>query len=112
MNRKGFTLTELLATLVLLGIIVGAVLYIFKGTMATSMTQIDVINDTQVFEAAKSYVLETNKTFQDDYTCVTIQELVDYGYFKDGNYGDKIIKIIRNPETKVYEEVKYVDRCN
>lgn len=111
MNRKGYTLIELLAVLAIIGIIFGLVIYYVRGTSASTMTQIDNINDNMIFNAAKNYVLEMNKQYnQEGYLCINTNELVEYGYIKKIDI-DKIIKITRNVKTKVVEKVEYVDIC-
>ena len=102
MNNKGFTLMELLAVLVIIGVVFGITFYILRGTMATSLTQMDEAVNNQIYEAAKSYVIETNQ----------LQELIDYGYVNNVDNPQQIIKITRNLETKVIEEIKYVEKCN
>ena len=111
MNNKGFSLVELLASLVIIAILFGVVVYLVRGTYSTTMTQFDTIDDRQVFSSAKSYSLETNAFGTNDYACITIKELIDYGYLSNKNYEDKIIKLTRNNTTKVIEEIKYVDKC-
>ena len=110
-NRKGFTLTELLAGLVIIGILFGVVLYLLRGTFASTMTQYSNISDNEIFEAARSYVLETNAFKDNEYACVTVKGLSDYGYVKNAPYDTRIVKVIRNNVTKVIEEIKYVDEC-
>ena len=113
MNNKGFTLTELLAVVAIMGVILGITIYMTKGTTATSLTQIEEASDNQIFDSARAYIMETNKAFNSDgYVCVLMQELVDYGYVKNTSDMDAIIKITRNRETKVIEEIKYVNSCN
>ena len=113
MNNKGFTLMELLAVLVIIGVVFGITFYILRGTMATSLTQMDEAVNNQIYEAAKSYVIETNQQFnRSGYACVSLQELIDYGYVNNVDNPHQIIKITRNLETKVIEEIKYVEKCN
>ena len=113
MNNKGFTLIEMLSAVMIIAIILGVAFYLIRGTTATTLTQMEEVSDTQIFEAAKAYVTEVNKSFNNEgYTCINLQELIDYGYLKSVNDSDKIIKLIRNKETKVIEEIKYVMNCN
>ena len=112
MNRKGFTLIELLAVLAVIGLVAVITFYLIKGTMATSLTQIDTIEEQTVYEAANNYVIEQNKPYnRKGYVCVTTQELIDFGYLKKTDDTTKIIKLTRNNITKVVEEIKYVDEC-
>ena len=113
MNNKGFTLVEALAVLVVIGIVFGVSFYIVRGTMASTLTQMDEASDNQIFDSARAYILEGNKVFNSQgYVCVNVQELIDYGYVKNIQSSDRIVKIIRNEATKVIEEIKYVDICN
>lgn len=113
MNNRGFTLTELLAVVMIIGIIFGVTFYIIRGTMATSLTQMEEAVDSQIYEAAKNYVTETNQQFnRSGFVCVSLQELIDYGYISNVNNPKQLIKIKRNFATKVIEEIKYVEKCN
>ena len=111
MNNKGFTLMELLAGIVIVGILFGMVFYLLRGTFGSTMTQYNMASDNMIFEAADSYALEYNAFGNNDYACVTVKELGDYGYLKNVGEDTRIIKIIRNGITKVIEETKYVDEC-
>ena len=111
MNKKGFTLIELLAGLVIVGILFGIDIHLFRGTYASTMTQLGTINDNEIYNAAETYVLETNAFKNNDYACVTVKELFDYGYLKNIDNNDKIIKITRNNQTKVIEEIIYDNTC-
>ena len=113
MNNKGFTLVELLATLVIIGIVFGISLFILKGTQAKVITDVNEVSDGQIFTSAETYVLERNLSFnRSNYVCVSVQELIDYGYIKNTSEPERIIKLIRNNETKTIETIKYVDSCN
>ena len=112
MNNKGFTLMELLSVLIIIGVIFVLVFNIFKGTFSMTESQMDKINDNRIFEAAKIYVLETNKSFNEfGYTCVNLSDLVGYGYLKYDNYSEKVIKVTRNIDTKVIENIEFVSEC-
>lgn len=117
MNNKGFSLIELLGCLMLLGIILGIGLYSAKGTLATSLSTIDQVSENEIYDAAEVYVLEYSASWinvGDEYTCLTVEDLVDAGYF---DYSEvkldvyKKIKIIRDSNTRVINSVKFVDNC-
>ena len=111
-NNRGFTLIELLATLMIISLAFVFIFNVFKGTYSLTEKGINEINDTKVFESARLYVMEVNKSFNDKgYTCLNISTLVDYGYLKYDSYEDKIIKITRNKDTYVIEKIEYVDEC-
>ncbi len=111
-NNKGFTLVEALAALVIIAIIFVVIINIFKGTFSITDSQMEKINDNRVFESAKLYVLEMNKAFNEEgYTCINLKDLVNYGYLNIDSYEDKIIKITRNMDTMVIQNVEYVSVC-
>ena len=113
MNKKGFTLVELLAVLVIIAIVFTISFYILKDTMAASVIQMDEAVENEIYEAANAYVIETNKPFNSEgYTCVTVKDLIDYGYVKEADYLGKIIRVERNNQSKVIEVIKYVDECD
>ena len=112
-DKRGFTLTEVLACLVILGIIFIVVALAFRGTMATSLTQMDDVSDSQILEAARYYSIEVNKPFNNGYECITVQELIDYGYLNNNINGtEKKVKITKNMQTKVIEKIEFDDKCN
>ena len=114
MNNKGFTLVELLVSLMLIGIFSVALVYFVSGTLSTAMTQIDDISDNQVYEASKSYVIENNLFKNSDYVCITVRNLVDYGYLDNvsDDLKSKMIMVTRDSISKVIQTVKYVTECN
>ena len=113
MNNKGYTLIEMLAAVTIIAIIFGVAFYLVRGTTATTLTQMGEISDAQIYEAAKVYVTEVKKSFNSQgYTCITLQELADYGYLKNVDAPTKMIKLTRDISTKVIQEIKYVNECN
>ena len=112
MNRKGFTLVEVLASVVIVTIILVIVVNVVSGTMASTINEIDEVSEKQVFNAVNNYIIEENISFNSDgYACISVQELVDYGYLKTSDSNDKIIKVNRNNDTKVIDSMMYVDVC-
>jgi len=105
----------LLLSLVLLGIVLGIGLISSKETISTSLTQFRNISDNEIFEAAKTYAISENLSFNNGYTCIHVSELIDLGYLKKTNNQEiksKIIKITKNNNTKVIESIKYTQVCN
>lgn len=117
MNRKGFTLVELLGSLAILGLILGIGLYSVRGTLSSSLTTLNSVSENELYDTAEIYVMENSISWINDfeeYTCVTIDELVDKGYFEQDeieDYKDKLIKIVRDSNTKVVNNRKLVDYC-
>ena len=116
MNRKGFTLIDLLACLALLGIILLIGISVSRNTMSTSLVRLRTVSDNEVFSAANNYVLENNIYFNEHgYICINVSDLIDYGYLNDTNDNkikNKIVAIYGNNNTKVITTTKYVDSCN
>lgn len=115
MNRNGFTLFEMLCCVALMGFVLSIGLYLSKDTLGATIESLEGYSDNQVFKAANNYIIEKNINFNDlGYTCVTVSELIDYGYLKDVNDNDvknRIVKIVRNNDTKVITNTSYVDKC-
>ena len=118
MNRKGFTLVELIACLALLGIILGIGLFITRGTLSTSLSTLTEVSEKQIYDTAKVYVLENKVSWINfdgiEYACLTVKEFVDHGYFESEevtSYENNMIKIERNIKTKTIDRVRFVDDC-
>ena len=118
MNRKGFTLIEMLGCMLIMAVILGIGLYSARGTLATSLSTLTNISENEIYSASKIYVLENGVNWinvdGEEYTCLTVNELVDKGYFEYSevsSYKNEYIKIFRNPETKVIKNVDLVDVC-
>ena len=117
MNKKGFTLVELLACLALLGAVLGIGLFVTRDTLATALSTLTDISESQIYDASKSYVIEYKINWvgeTEEYTCITVNDLVEKGYFdKDEvvSYKDNVIKVVRNKDSKVIDYVRLVDVC-
>ena len=117
MNNKGFSLIELLGSLVLLGLILCIGLYSARGTLATSLSTLIGVSENEIYDTAEMYVLGNPVTWikdTEEYTCLTVTDLVDAGYFEENevlSYKDNKIKIVRDEHTKVVNNIKLVDIC-
>lgn len=111
MNRKGFTLVELLAYLCLLGALLGVGLLASKEDLSTSMLRFRHISDNEVFEAAKKYVQSENINSD---VCVNVSELILLGYLEytnDSNVMKKMVQIDIDDSNNLIEKVKYIQAC-
>ena len=117
LNNRGFSLIELLGSLMLLGLILCIGLYSARGTFSTSLTTLDNISENEIKDTAEIYVIENPVSWINDgneWTCITTFDLVGKGYFDDNevtSYKDKKIKIIRDSRSKVITSVLIVDSC-
>ena len=87
-NRKGFTLVELLATIVVLSLVIGITAYVVINAIGSAKEKSYKVTVKELESNASNYLLENNGrlfflTSQDgtyEYQCVTVENLIDYGY--------------------------------
>ena len=111
-NRKGFTLTELLGTIVVLGIVITSasiiITSIIKKTQAktTDIADYNLINSAQLYAQETQTKFNKNTTKQVEFKCISVQELIDFGYYnEDMNIDkDKLVYIERDINTKAYKD--------
>ena len=122
-NRKGFTLIEVLAVVVIIGVIASIAFAVYFNTIDKSKSKSVNLALNNIKSAAELYVKESfngvvwNKSDDegsDEYSCVTISELINAGYFKERFYEDKLyenlkltdksfVSVVRNSENKTLE---------
>lgn len=115
MNKKGFTLVELLAVLVILGIIAIVCYPIVTRTINNSKTDLSVEQKNRIINAAKNYVAANVIS---DSECVTVSQLQSSGYLESGAIKDPAggtldggIKITWSDANNQYE-YQYVGSCS
>lgn len=91
-NNKGFTLVELLATIALLAVITTIVIYSATSVVKNTKENSYKVTINNIQNNANSYVLEelgssmwldvSGVSGKLQYQCVTVQNLIDAGYFK------------------------------
>ena len=109
MNRKGFTLVELIATIVVLAMVMGIASYSIIGIMNNSKNKNYELLVKNIKDAAEVYYQEcrysNNSGLVDgngnsicDSATITLGQLVEYGYLKGNTKnGDKYA--LENPKT-------------
>ncbi len=100
MNKKGFTLVELLAVIVVLGIIITIAGISVTSAINRSKKSVNTEIESNLEDAAVTYAIDNGNNFsgicQDDcinsnncledcITNVTVSELINAGYFEDNN---------------------------
>ena len=127
-KEKGFTLIELLATIVILAIVSGLVVYVAINTINNSKENSYKVTINNIEHKVGNYLIENsdrlfyvsnNDNTNKEYQCITVQALVDSGYFdnnvveskvdKDRNVSlDDYVYIARDVNTKTVVEIKYL----
>jgi type IV pilus assembly protein PilA len=98
--KKAFTLVELLAVIVVLGIILAVAIPSITSTLNTSKDKLNDIAVKQIKDAAKDYVLQYKYKIDNIDTTggyITVGDLIDSGIIEsaeDFNRGD-VIKITK-----------------
>ena len=127
MNKKGFTLIELLATIVVLALILGISIYVAMNVINKSKETTYKTTKNEVESNTDSYLTENNGRLfyivssdnKYEYQCVTVENLMDYGYLdkevtdsliaKDTPVNkDDYIYIERDITTKAVTKTEYV----
>ena len=118
-NNKGFTLIELLATIAILAIVVSITLYVSLNAIEKSREKSYKVTINNIEKEAANYLLENSDrlffiSYGEDidtlagnieYQCITVQNLIDMGYFDEDIIESKIAKDINvNTDMYVYIE--------
>ena len=87
LNRKGFTLVELLITIVIVGLVIGLSTFGIISLVNNSRSKKNILNEENIKEAAKIYSTEVgNKSWKsnDDY---------DVFWFKEYGFWGEVLKV-------------------
>lgn len=110
LNKKGFTLVELIATIVVLALVVSISAYAITNIINSAKEKNYELLIKNIKDASETYYQECkysnnsgiicnyNETLQ-EYT-VTLQDLVNYGYLKGNGTEDKKMENV-NPKMKI-----------
>ena len=99
LNNKGFTLVELLATIAVLSLVILISIYVSVEVIDTAKTKSYMVTKNEIEKQATNYLIEnSNRLFFEpvidgkEYYCITVENLIDMGYFKN--------KILKSKKSK------------
>ena len=108
LNKKGFTLVELIATIVVLALVVSISAYAITNIINSAKEKNYELLIKNIKDASETYYQECKYS---DITCndtVTLQYLVDYGYLKGNGTEDKKMENV-NPKMKIVNPKNNID---
>lgn len=88
LNRKGYTLIELLAVILIIGLVLGFSTYGIINAINSSKEKATTLSENSIKEAAETYATEKNDDSSywlditdegNKYFCITIEELMNKG---------------------------------
>lgn len=100
-KRKGFTLAELLAVIVILGIITSITVPIVTNQIDKYKTKVCVTQYDNILNAARSYAAD-NLTILSDSGTVTLSDLDSKGYIDASNLKDPVTKEKISSELQIH----------
>ena len=117
-KKNGFTLVELLSTVVILGVVLSVTVYIVMKNINKAKDNVDLITYNNIKSAAKVYNDEVASywNIKDDYeySCISLGNMIEIGYFDENtiNKSDKLskdtmLKVIRDKDSKVIKETSF-----
>ena len=116
MNKKGFTLVELLAVIAILGIIVLITVISVNSTLKETKQSLSQTQIKNIEEAAKTYYI--NEQISNNNACISISTLIDSGYLNrnviDPKNKEQItgyVKVSYDSKKYTYKYQKYCGIC-
>ena len=117
-KKNGFTLVELLSTIVILGIVCSITVFLVMKNINKAKDDTQIITYNNIKSAARVYNDEVSSYWntQDDYeySCVSLGNMIEFGLFDENtiNNNDKLskdtkIKVIRDKDSKVIKETSF-----
>lgn len=105
LNKKGFTLVELIATIVVLALVVSISAYAITNIINSAKEKNYKLLIKNIKDASETYYQECKYKYSNNsgITCndnVTLQELVNYGYLKGNGTKDNKMVIV-NPKDNI-----------
>ena len=124
-NKKGFTLVELLITIVILILVMSVTIYTAIRLINNSKEKSYEVTINNVIANANNYVTERNLFFvskdeKTEYQCITVENLIDAGYLNNNIVNtsktaenetvkkNDYIYIERNSQTKAVAKTEYI----
>lgn len=118
--KKGFTLSELLGVIVILGLLLALVFPSIVKNLKEGENDINDAVERLIFNGVENYIEENKNTYptkEDTTYCITLQELVENGAISEGLLIDqkgKKLDFKKKVEIKIQngkKEYKMNDQC-
>ncbi len=106
MNKKGFTLVELIGVVVILGLIALIAFPALLNQINTSKNEVSESVRELVISSSKSYVEDDTQLAPKKY-CITLEELIDGGYLTEGIVSSERDKLQNKRVMVTYYNNKY-----
>ena len=117
-KKNGFTLVELLSTVVILGVVLSVTVYIVMKNINKAKDNAELITYNNIKDISKIYTDEVASywNIKDDYeySCISLGDMIEIGYFDENtiNKNDKLskdtmLKVIRDKDSKVVKETSF-----
>ena len=96
MNKKGFTLVELLATILVLAIVVSITMYIAINAINSAKRKTYEVTANEIAVNANNYLLENKDRLffvsagDYEYQCVSVNNLIELGYLNSDVFKSKV----------------------
>lgn len=103
LNKKGFTLVELIATIVVLALVVSISAYAITNIINSAKEKNYELLIKNIKDASETYYQECKYSNNSGITCddtVKLQDLVNYGYLKGNGTKDNKMVIV-NPKNNI-----------
>ena len=100
MNKKGFTLIEIISVIAILGIIGVIVFPIVTGIVQEKTEELDAKQEELIISAAKAYTTEA--AFKANNQCISISDLKREGYLENIAADEGSVKIVYNNSKYTY----------
>ena len=114
--KKGFTLIEMIAVILLVGLLTVFAIPAVVNQVSKKSEEVDNITKEIIYSAAELYVQQKDIVITDKYCSITLQKLINEGYldkssttYASGNQipTNRIIKVTKDAYNQnVYELVK------
>lgn len=95
MDKKGFTLVELLAVIIVLSLVAVIAILSVSNTLKKSKNRLREVQINTIIEQAKKYVNETPEAFDkfiEGSICVDVSTLIENDYFENDRIEDPLTK--------------------
>lgn len=118
MKKKGFTMLELLAVIVLLGVVLMIIIPVTKNTIEKSKESLLEKQINKLLLAADKYAIDNLNPLYDDYAKVTIDELISSGYIENKETIDPVTEkkmtgcLVANYNNNQYEFSYKNQKCS